>query len=282
MIHRSATSVRSLVVHTGGIGDFLLMCPTLKRLAEDGPLELAGPHRDRLNLAVASGIADVAHDLDSTGFGSVFTMAGDSILRFLSGFDRVIVWMQDDGAIRKACESAGVRDIRIFPGLPPENWRRHASDYYAECLGMTSLPPLRLPFESDETPHDVLVHPGSGGARKNWPMDCFESLAAKLESAGRQVEWIIGPAEGHLSLPDTSRLLALPSLVSLARHLSVTRLYVGNDSGITHLAAACGCESIAIFGPTDPVVWAPRGGHVTVVHERPWPGVDRVLAALRL
>lgn len=282
MIHRTAMSIRTLVVHTGGIGDFLLMCPTLKRLAEDGPLELAGPYRDRLHLAVASGIADAAHDLDSTGFGSVFAEVGDSVLRFLSGFDRVIVWMQDDGAIRKACESAGVRDIRIFPGLPPENWSRHASDYFAECLGMGSLPPLRLPFESDEAPHDVLIHPGSGGARKNWPMDRFATLAAKLESAGRRVEWIVGPAEEHLSLPEKSVLLAVPSLVTLARHLSVTRLYVGNDSGITHLAAACGCESIAIFGPTNPVVWAPRGDHVTVVYEGAWPGFDRVRAALRL
>ena len=55
------------------------------------------------------------------------------------------------------------------------------------------------------------------------------------------------------------------NLYELAKWLASARLYIGNDSGITHLAAAVGTPVVAIFGPTDPAVWAPRGERVAVV-----------------
>ncbi len=59
---------------------------------------------------------------------------------------------------------------------------------------------------------------------------------------------------------------------------------MGNDSGPTHLAAAVGCPTVALFGPTDPARWAPVGAHVVAIDDHAegaaWPGVDRVEAAL--
>ena len=76
---------------------------------------------------------------------------------------------------------------------------------------------------------------------------------------------------------DVVPTLQRASLVELARELASARLYIGNDSGITHLAAAVGCPTIALFGPTDAAVWAPRGGHVTALTGSPFPKPSEVL-----
>jgi ADP-heptose:LPS heptosyltransferase len=276
-LHRSSHAIRTLVIHTGGIGDFLLFCPCLKRLAEEGPIELAGSDRDRLNLAVVAGIAETAHHLDDFDFASVFTTPTDRFTRFASRFDRAIVWMNDPKQeIRNAFMDTGVRDVLIFPGLPPNDWTRHASAYYSECLGYEPLPPLLLAFETDDYAHDVLIHAGSGAAKKNWPTDRYLALASALLDQGRTVEWIRGPAEERLHLPPHAHTLEVSSIVTLARHLTGTALYIGNDSGVTHLAAACHCKSIAIFGLTDPKVWAPLGDRITVIAIPNWPALEEV------
>jgi ADP-heptose:LPS heptosyltransferase len=74
------------------------------------------------------------------------------------------------------------------------------------------------------------------------------------------------------------------SVPHLAAVLAESRGYFGNDSGVSHLAAALGVPTVAVFGPTDPAVWAPLGPEVSVVAPRgdaPWPTVDDVLIALR-
>ena len=278
-IERSSRARRTLVVHTGALGDFLLFCPCLPRLREEGPVALAG-NRARLNLAVVAGIAEEAFDLDDIGFHSVFSEPNARLRDVLSHFDRAIIWMNDDGAIRDAFHDCGVKDVRTFPGLPREGWTRHASEYFAECLGLEDLPPLRLPLEEGDAPHDILIHPGSGGVRKNWPLESFAAVAERLAKAGRNVEWCAGPAEESLRLPPHARLLDTPAVISLARELAGTSAFLGNDSGVTHLAAACGCKTVALFGPTDPQVWAPRGDNVTVLTGAPWPDVDTVVAAV--
>jgi ADP-heptose:LPS heptosyltransferase len=274
--HRASGDRRTLVIHTGGIGDFLLFCPALLRLREEGPVVLAG-YRERLNLAVVAGIAEDAHDLVDIDFESVFSEPNGALRRFLVPFDRAVVWMKDDGTIARSFEAYGVGDVRVFPGLPPDGWTRHASEYYAEQLGLSALPPFRLPIEPAETDHDVIIHPGSGGARKNWPMDRFVELAQRLTEDGRTVEWVRGPAEEALVLPPDARFVETPVVVSLARALAASHTYIGNDSGATHLAAACGSQTVAIFGPTDPAVWAPHGENVTVVRGEPWPDVMDVM-----
>ncbi|MCC6794966.1 MAG: glycosyltransferase family 9 protein [Candidatus Hydrogenedentes bacterium] len=283
MLHRSSHAIRTLVIHTGGIGDFLLFCPCLKRLAEEGPIELAGSDRDRLNLAVVAGIAETAHHLDDFDFASIFTTPTERFTRFASRYQRAIVWMNGPKQeIQKAFADSGVHDVRIFPGLPPNDRTRHASEYYSERLGYEKLPPLLLPFETDDYAHDVLIHAGSGAAKKNWPIDRYLALASALIDQGRSVEWIRGPAEERLNLPAAAQTLEVSSIVTLARHLTGTLLYVGNDSGVTHLAAACHCKTIAILGPTAPQVWAPLGEHVTVIANANWPTLDEVTSRIQL
>lgn len=271
---------RLLVVHTGGIGDFLLCFPSIHALAHTFRVELLG-RPERLALAIEGGLAEKAHDIEAVGFDSLFSTPNDRIMSFLAGFDAAVVWMRDDdGVLKRAMGLCGIKDVRIFPGLPPKDWTRHASEYYLDCLGLKISEPYRLLFESTEREFDIIVHPGSGGKHKNWPLACFEDLAETLRTRGRRVHWCIGPAEGAMSLPEGTETVSEASLTVLARRLARGSGYVGNDSGITHLAAACGIRTVAVFGPTEPEIWAPRGPNVRVVRGTPWPGVDEVLAAL--
>ncbi len=279
--------MRTLIVHTGGIGDFLLTCPALACLAQDGPIELLG-YPERLALAVAGGLAESAHSLDHADFSSVFSAPSARLHAFLSRFQRAIVWMRDTGEIQCAFRNCGVSDVRCFPGLPPEGWEQHASVYYAQCIGCQPAPDWKLNFgrtdpddpSNPANPSFIVVHPGSGSARKNWPMAHFTTVAAYLGQQGHTVRWCLGPAEEPLEIPAMAERLDASSLVELALILQQAALYIGNDSGITHLAAAAGCPTVAIFGPTDPRVWAPRGGHVRVAQGNPWPAPQTVMEAL--
>lgn len=256
----------TLVVHVGGIGDFLLSCPALAGLAEEGPVTLLG-HQGRLNLAVAGGIAEQAVSTAAVDFSSAFNEPSRRLAEWLARFDRAVVWIGDDGTLEEAFHRCGVREVRCFPGLPPQDWPRHASEYYLHCLGLGERAVLRLSLPPAEAKQDVVIHPGSGGAKKNWPLERFEAVAAILKIQGRAVHWCLGPAEAEAGIVVPGPVLEAGSLVELGQALAAARLYIGNDSGITHLAAAVGCPTLAVFGPTDPAVWAPRGEHVWVYRD---------------
>lgn len=275
----SVRNSRTLVVHLGGIGDFLLACPALRRLAETTRITLVG-RRDRLSLAVAGGIAEAAQDLDSVDFDSAFHMPSKRLREFLAPFDRAVIWMQHAEEVVGAFRQCGIGEVEAFPGLPPDDWPQHASIYYAVCLGFPDAPLVRLSIPPGGPPLDVVLHAGSGSPRKNWPLERFRAVADYLAKRGRRVEWCVGPAEEGLHLPSGARVLQVTSLTDLARRLAGARQYVGNDSGITHLAACVGCPTVALFGPTNPDIWAPRGDNVTVVHARPWPEVEDVTGIL--
>src|SRR5438093_9943120 len=107
----------------------------------------------------------------------------------------------------------------------------------------------------------VLVHPGSGSPKKNWPY--FEVLMNRLK--------------GAMPLPKDL------TLRELSHHLRRCRAYIGNDSGITHLAAYIGCPTIALFGPTDPRGWGPIGRRVPILWKSKLEAiaVDEMLEILR-
>jgi ADP-heptose:LPS heptosyltransferase len=122
----------------------------------------------------------------------------------------------------------------------------------------------------------VVVHPGSGGWRKIWPLRRWWALLHTLLRDRRLKPLVvIGPADeclaafAHAVVNLGVRLLRDVALPRLAAVLAASRLYIGNDSGVTHLAAALGVPTIAIFGPTAPEVWGPRGRQVRVI-ESSW------------
>jgi ADP-heptose:LPS heptosyltransferase len=106
----------------------------------------------------------------------------------------------------------------------------------------------------------VILHPGSGGAGKVWPR--FAELAQALPDA----TILLGPCERPL--PTGNPVIESLSLEAVAGHLRNCRVFVGNDSGITHIAAYWGTPTVALFGPTDPRIWGPLGRRVKVL-QRP-------------
>ena len=272
--------IRTAVVHVGGIGDFILACPAIARLNEQGPLELVG-RPERLALAVLGGIAQQAHSLDAIDFDSVFSRPSAILCDFFSRFERVVVWMKDeDGSIDRGLRACQVSERIIRPGLPPAYYGRHASCYYLEQLGLPPTPPFRLELSPSLSRWDLLIHPGSGGSTKNWSHERFRDIAQRAVSSGARVAWIRGPAEEDLAAPASLPELRPSSLVDLARILASGHVYLGNDSGVTHLAATVGVRTLAVFGPTDPNIWAPLGKHVTILKGRPWPSTDEVWTAI--
>jgi ADP-heptose:LPS heptosyltransferase len=149
------------------------------------------------------------------------------------------------------CKPESLGDSEKIPHIVP------SAEAFAAAK--TLIPPCSRP---------IALHPGSGSRKKNWPFDRFLAIADHLRSHRIPVLWIRGPAEELFDYPSgdfTATNLPLPVLAAL---LSQCRACVGNDSGVTHLAAAVGCPTVAIFGPSDPVVWGPRGRNVIIVSNK--------------
>lgn len=152
--------------------------------------------------------------------------------------------------------------IGLDVSAAPPAWTPSAEDIEAARPWLARLPPRFL-----------ALHPGSGSAAKNWPFERFLALADALAPDS---PWLLalGPAEERLAAHvDTHARGALARAV-IARDVPLRVLgallaqagrYAGNDSGATHLAAACGVPTLALFGPTDPQVWAPEGEYVTAL-----------------
>jgi len=141
----------------------------------------------------------------------------------------------------------------------------------------------------DPSRKPVVIHPGSGSLHKCWHIDNFLAIGEKLVSKKIEVVFLLGPAEmerfGDLVIKNirkTAKSLTNLSLTDVLRLLSCAEVFIGNDSGITHLSAAMGIKTIAVFGPTNPVIYRPLGPNVTVLKsdsadfsQKPFPRLQR-------
>jgi len=202
--------------------------------------------------------ADRVRAIASTGLDMVGipdrAPAGE-LMECLAGFDEIVSWY---GAARAEFhEAVAGLPFRFLAALPDEQAGVHAADFFLAQAGGSgaAVPRLQCPRWDGGF---AVIHPFSGSARKNWPLERYRELGRRLE-ARMPVKWCAGPED---ALEDAVRF---DELYELACWLAGARLYVGNDSGITHLAAAVGTPVVALFGPKDPAVWAPRGPQVRVV-----------------
>lgn len=174
----------------------------------------------------------------------------------LAQFDEIISWYGANRPEFRCAVISANRNWRFLPALPPADSIEHVTDFYAQSAGAPlGLRPV-LPVKREPKRRTVVIQPFSGSARKNWPLDRFQELARRLPLAA---EWIAGPEENLAGAVRTDDLWELAGFIGSAE------AYVGNDSGITHLAAATGVRTVALFGATDPRVWGPRGENVTIV-----------------
>lgn len=214
----------------------------------------------------------------------------DELKRWLSRCDLVVAWMEDkEDALGSLFRSIGVARIHIQSPFSPGLGGRHQSDRFLETLnetagGIASEASVRVPpplLRRGQACLDdlgvsleqslVLVHPGSGSIHKCIEPKRMAWLIEGLQHKGMCPVVLEGPTDRDI-VEHVRHLLTQPPLILRERDLSrlagvlaQVRAYIGHDSGVTHLAALLGVRTIALFGPTDPHRWAPRGRHVTVL-----------------
>jgi ADP-heptose:LPS heptosyltransferase len=241
------------VIRPGGIGDTILAFPAIEHL-KTGYTEVWV----RGDVVPLVRFADRVRSIASTGLDLLELPDSDpppDLLQSLRAFDSIVSWYGSNRIeFRERVTALGL-PARFLSALPDPNTRMHASDFFLQQAGgtETAIPRIRCDVERSNF---AVIHPFSGSGRKNWPIDRFHDLAARMPIP---VRWCAGREE---SLDGAMRL---ENLWDLARWLARARLYIGNDSGITHLAAAVGTPVVAIFGPSDLQIWAPRGERVRIV-----------------
>ena len=257
---------RTLVVRASAIGDFVLNLPALQSLHRARPgtrFTLVG-YPATLELARDFLPVEAIHSIETEPWSRLFYKPLSEL-----SFDKAIVWMKDP-VLAENLRASGLRDVVRADPFPEYG---HAATHLLRTLGLSEPP---LPDLWEPANEDIIIHASSGSVRKNWPY--FEELRSRL---GRDcLSLKEGPEQGFD--PHPARILCGLTLTEVSRYLRGCRAFVGNDSGITHLAAYLGCPTVALFGPTDPGIWGPIGRRSRIIWKTNLEdiSVDEILLAL--
>jgi len=233
---------KRLLIRPGAIGDVILSLPALEAARADYT-EVWAP-RPMLPLIR---FADRTRALADTTLDLLGVVDGASVPD-LERFDSIYSWY---GSNRPEFRAAVQHlPFTFFPALPPP----------AE-----GIPHIAVPVAPVE--NFAIIHPFASSVQKRWPLENFGEVAAQL---GLPVAWCAGPEES------LEKAVKMHDLYDLACWIAKARVYIGNDSGIAHLAAAVGAPVVAIFLASDPRVWAPRGLRVRILEN---PTAADVVAA---
>ena len=286
-----------LVIRPGALGDILLALPAVELLLGCLQYPRIGWLGYPANLTWLEGTPffSRAESIDSGRFRHVFDDRPDRLLEhFFRSFQFCIAWVKDkEGHLRGRLEKIFQDKLLWAPPFPDPGSRVHAADHLWDSMHqwpyLQPFLPLNLPAHAPaathstsrstlRNPRQVVIHPGSGGSQKCWPLVHFQETAGFLASTGWKITWLLGPAEEKIEsevkafrAAHDMAVLVGQSLQETADLLLRTRWYLGNDSGITHLAAFCGAETFALFGPTSPEVWGPKGDRVHFLYNESHP-----------
>jgi heptosyltransferase-2 len=291
---------RILVIRGGAIGDFILTLPALKALREaylNAHIEILG-YKHIAALAENRFYAQAVRSIEYGPLSSFFARNSElsaELTGYFASFDLIISFLYDPDRIFEAnLRRCGVENLLCGPAKIAEN-RGHAARQLArpiEELGIRVADVTEEIFLSEKDrqfAHEFLrnlsrpivaIHPGSGSKEKNWPLENWIELVSSksglsrakggLGHMGKQPSLIV--VSGEADKAQIAQLehawkdrdvrfatdLPLPHLAAVLEHT----IFVGHDSGISHLAAAAGANCILLFGATDPNVWAPRNENV--------------------
>ncbi len=280
--------MRLLIIRPGALGDTLVCLPVLHALRtmyQPVHITLVG-NAAVLPLARAWGIADAVYDYEDPLWSDLFSVQGiraPFLLACLPATDLIVCWLRDvDGLVERNLRALSRGRVVVTPGRPLAGTGIHITAYLAQTLHLPQpLEVTRSPIvpEVQRTDHNapLALHPGSGGAAKCWPVASFAELIVHLWQRERAILLLAGPAERdrltHLlrllpepPRPDLLTIVQNIPLLELATRLYACRGYLGNDAGVTHLAALLALPTLALFGPSDPMLWRPVGPAVRVLH----------------
>ena len=282
--------LRTLVLFPGSLGDFLCLLPALMELAgstPDGVVEVVA-RGELLGMIQRLPFVCQAFSLDSGIFAQLFSPLGASAeqgLRFSFPVSEIFSWFgHAHPEVRMNLNRIAPGRIRSFAFFTGQE-DCHASAYYLRCVGTKELrgPSLLLGEEERQwldrywRLHDwppssrvLIIHPSSGGQKKRWATEGFVQICHWWQQQKKgKVLILLGPAEEEEAeswRQTGGQIERNLSLLQVAALLSRADLYLGNDSGISHLAGAVGVRGVVLFGPTRPQQWRPLGGSLSVLH----------------
>jgi heptosyltransferase III len=283
---------RLLVIFPGALGDLICALPAIRVLAKrhpDADLELMA--RAELARFALSRLGAVhAHSIDRREIGHLFVRSLDlaEARAFFGGFEHIYSFFASDNSDFRSCLAAVSTGTLAFVPFRPEGGGHIAISYLREVeasaieeediltLSRVTVLPEDLDAADDllaaiglRQDDFLLLLPGSGSPSKNWPPEHFADLASLIAPKLPSVV-VIGPAEAPLApFFHTRNLLVVDQLDlgTVAGLACRARCFVGNDSGVAHLAARAGAPGVAIFGPTKPGRWRPLGKVQVLQHE---------------
>jgi ADP-heptose:LPS heptosyltransferase len=299
-----------LVIFSGALGDLICLLPALRELERryrDCSVELMA-RPELADFAVGRmGIAR-GHSIDRREVSLLFSPADDAAqqaAQFFGGFGAIHSFFgMDNPRVREILTSACPGRAFFHPFRPQVEG--HVSMGYLQSVEEGCGAAGRIRGESArlelldrdlDQARRMLSHfgaasrqylmllPGSGSKAKNWPAENYLQLARHLTGC-TTVLTVLGPAEADLAGVFSSHgVISHPPLAVLAAVARMSAGFVGNDSGVSHLAAAVGARGVVIFGPTDPMRWRPLGA-VTVLRRVPlgdltWYEVARALEQIK-
>jgi hypothetical protein len=290
-----------LGVHSGALGDVVLFGHLLKSIGGRITLAAGG---EKARLLAALGVAGRAIDLDALPMHEAFTdtpLDQCRLPRLLGEHDRLISCFgggNRTAEVRLAAMCAA-SSAAFLPIRPPAESRLHLLEVWADLLGveLPAGPPAPWPVPPSLAARAArelekaaalpspsarygIIHPGSGSPAKCWPAERFVELARRLAGQGLTPVLVLGPVELETWRQDTAvsrsglPVLTAPPLGVLAGVLAGATLYVGNDSGVSHLAAAVGAKTLALFGPTVVDHFRPVGRAVATVAAETMEKID--------
>ncbi len=285
------------ILTTDHIGDTLFVFPILSALRakyRDVHITFIS-YAPVLPLASEWGLVDEVFDCKDEQWKELSSSKGirnAKLLALLEKTDCVICWQVDmGGVISRNLQSAGVKSVFVVPENPIETGSMHVADFMAKAAGLEAfgienvtaeyVPPR---WERGDTfcfyVPPIAVHPGATDEKRRWPAPYFAAVINGLLRRKYPILLLAGPSEAetlalvlkHISRDmksDSLTILENKPLLEVARQLKQSRFFLGNDSGIGHLAGLLGIPTLALFGPTNPILKRPAGPHVETLQEMP-------------
>ena len=273
----STAGLKILVLRGGALGDLILTLPVLDALRTENRrsfIELWGI-QPQVGLVES---ADRIDRLDSLEFAPLFVPGPlpFALQRRVGAFDLAVSFLSDpEEVVAGHLASAGIR--RVIKAAPIRQPGVHAVYQLAsvlETLGLRLRAPVpRLEIARDQSREAALgFHLGSGSLQKNWPFDRWSDFAQRIAPRFERLILMGGEADEERTRKfqrgwrgSALEVMRQSSLPELARALGECAVFVGHDTGLSHLAAAVQTPTVALFGPTDPGIWRPLGDHVKVI-----------------
>jgi ADP-heptose:LPS heptosyltransferase len=276
---------RLLVVHQGSLGDFVVTFPAITRLRNLFSRVDALCQGKLGKMASDLGLIDGFHSFDSGCFASLYTGSAEVRVTDILRRYHDIVLFSFSAELEKAVGKCSTAQVYRIPPRATASQSIHATEHILRRLAGSGLLDIsygefdRIYDAEDYTdrrepgynPAKILIHPGSGSRKKNWPVSNFIKLERLLRSTRLNPAFILGPAERDMATVllghsvDQGRVPVMDDLSEVVSLLKISGGFVGNDSGLAHLSAFVGVPTVAIFGPSDPERWRPLGRAVRIV-----------------